>query len=310
MKKRPVIMDCDPGTDDAMALLMINAAPELELIAVTTVAGNLNREITAMNALKIVSYFKMGVPVSAGAYPMMKKFEPLDISIMGASGMGKAQLPDPEESLDKLSSVELLHQKIRESAGEAEILATGPLTNLALLFIQYPEIRGMIRRIVIMGGAVEGGNLTPKAEFNIYTDAEAAKIVFQSGVPIIMAGLDVSYKTPVFKEDMALITLGKGKAARFMGDIMFYPGDEKHPFPEDGIFIYDALAAAAIIDPTCMEIQEMYVDVETKGELTYGETVCDVHGYLNKTANTGVAVRCDKAKFLRRLRDTVAFYDR
>jgi inosine-uridine nucleoside N-ribohydrolase len=308
MLKIPVVIDCDPGTDDALAILMVAAAKNIEIKAITTVAGNLNKSMTSYNARKIADYFNIKVPIGEGSYPIMKKFEPLDISICGESGLGDAILPEPTKEIDKRTSVQILYQCALEAKGDLQILASGPLTNIALLISEYPDIRPLIKKIVLMGGAVDGGNITPKAEFNIYTDAEAAKIVFQSGIPLTMVGLEVCYQTPVFKEELGRLVEKGEKASDFIAGIMYYPGNETRPFPEEGLFIYDALAAAVLIDPTIMEANSYYVDVETKGELTYGQTVVDVHNYLNQKPNTLVAERIDKIKYLNMLKDTITFF--
>lgn len=308
MQKTPIVMDCDPGTDDALAMLMVAAAENIELKAITTVAGNLNKSMTSYNARKITDYFGINVPIGEGAYPLMKKFEPLDVSINGVSGLGDAVLPEPIREIDQRPSVQILYEEAVKAKGELQILATGPLTNVALLISEYPECRKLIKRIVLMGGAVSGGNLTPKAEFNIYTDAEAAKIVFQSGIPITMIGLEVCYATPVYKEDLRKLLENGGKTSEFIAGIMYYPGNEQKPFPEEGLFIYDALAAVAIIDPEAVKAENYYVDVETRGEITYGQTVVDVNHYLNQKPNTLVAFECDKNKFLKMIQNTITYF--
>jgi pyrimidine-specific ribonucleoside hydrolase len=161
-----------------------------------------------------------------------------------------------------------------------------------------------------MGGAVSGGNITPKAEFNIYTDAEAAKIVFQSQIPITMIGLEVCYATPVYKEDLSKLLDKGGKAADFIAGIMYYPGSKSKPFPEEGLFIYDALAAVAIIDPEAVKTEAYYVDVETRGEITYGQTVVDTNHYLKQEPNTLVAYECDKNKFLSMIQNSIDYFQR
>lgn len=308
MTKIPVIIDCDPGTDDALAILMVAAAKNIELKAITTVAGNLNKSMTSYNARKIADYFHINVPISEGAYPIMKKYEPLDVSICGVSGLGDAVLPEPKVLIDKRTSVQLLYQCALEAKGELQILATGPLTNLALLLSEYPDARSLIKKIVLMGGAVDGGNLTPKAEFNIYTDAEAAKIVFQSGIPITMVGLEVCYDTPIYKEELRKLLARPGKVIDFIAGILYYPGNETRPFPEEGLFIYDALAAAALINPEIAKVNAYYVDVETKGEITYGQTVVDIHNYLNQKPNTLVVEQIDKLKYLTMVEETIQFF--
>lgn len=310
MIKTPVVMDCDPGTDDALALLMAAAAENIDLRAITTVAGNLNKSMTSYNARQIADYFGIDVPVGEGAYPLMKTFEPLDISICGESGLGEVVLPEPLREADKRTSVRILYEEAVRAEGSLVILATGPLTNIALLIIEYPEVKRLINRIVLMGGSVIGGNHTPKAEFNIYTDAEAAKIVFKSGIPLTMVGLEVCYGTPVYKEDLDSLLKNSGKASDFIAGILYYPGSESRPFPREGLFIYDALAAVAIIAPEAIESKAYYVDVETKGELTYGQTVVDTENYLNKEPNTLVALRCDKQKFLKLIEETILYFQK
>ena len=305
MKRIPIVMDCDPGTDDALAMLMVHGAENIDLRAITTVAGNLNRETTAQNALNIAEYFDIPAPVAKGSYPIMKKFEALDTSIMGAGGLGNAVLPKAQREFSPYNSIELLHREIQKAPGEIVILATGPLTNVALLLSVYLEDRELIKEIVIMGGAVYHGNHTPRTEFNIYTDAEAAKIVFQSGIPIKMIGTDVTYRTSVTKSDLDSLLAGGKRISRFIGDLMFYPGSEQHPFPEEGIYIWDGLAAAALICPECMEWKHVFVDVETRGLLTYGETVADMNNYLKQPPNVHIAFRCNKDIFIGIIRKTI-----
>jgi pyrimidine-specific ribonucleoside hydrolase len=306
MKK--IVIDCDPGTDDALAILMAAAAENIEIKAITAVAGNLNKTITFYNARRIAEYFGLKVPVGEGAYPIMKVFEPLDVTINGVSGLGDAIIPEPVRPVDERTSVQILYEEAVKAEGELQILATGPLTNIALLITEHPEVRKLIQRIVLMGGAVTGGNITPKAEFNIYTDAEAAKIVFRSGIPLTMIGLEICYDTPVYKQDLDELLKKGGKAADFIAGITYYPGSEARPFPKEGLYIYDALAAAAIIDPEAIEAKPYYVDVETRGEITYGQTVVDTENYLKQPPNTLVALHCDKNKFLDMVRKAIDYF--
>lgn len=296
-KRRPVVVDCDPGTDDALAILMVAAAPELELTAVTTVAGNVSAEQTAANALALAEWRGLRVPVTAGASPLMRPHEPLDPTIMGTGGLGEARLPRPEGALDPRSSAELLYDRACEHAGELEVLAIGPLTNLALVLMEHPDARELLRRVVVMGGSVNGGNTTPVAEFNVHTDAEAARVVFRSGVPLTMVGLDVCYQNRLRGEDFARLADGHGELGRFVGDLFFWPGDESRPFPERGVPVFDALAATALIDEGCVETERLHVDVETAGELTYGETVVDERGVLGLPPNVDVVRSCDRGRF-------------
>ena len=310
MIKKPIIIDCDPGTDDAVAILIAAAAENIDIKAITTISGNLDKSITTYNARKIASCFGINVPIGEGGYPLMKEFEPLDVSVFGESGLGDAVLPEPAIDIDPRTPVQIMYNEAVKADGKLEILAIGPLTNIALLIREYPQVRNLISRIVLMGGAINGGNITPKAEFNIYTDAEAAKIVFSSAIPITMVGLDVCYDTPVFKQELEYVLEEGGKAAEFISGAMYYSGSNARPFPREGLFIYDALAALAIIDPKAVQAKEYYVDVETKGEISYGQTVVDTENYLKKEPNALVALHCDKHKFLRMIKKTVGFFNK
>lgn len=308
MNRIPLVIDCDPGTDDALAILMICAAKNLEVKALTTVAGNLNIAKTTGNALKISDFFRLDLEIAAGAYPLMKKFEPCDVSIQGEGGLGDAVLPETSLNPSSISAVDLLYQKAMEPGEKLHILATGPLSNIALLLCTYPDVRERIACITLMGGAISGGNATPCSEFNIYTDPDAAKIVFQSGVPITMIGLDVSYKTPIYEKELEKFVQIPGRASEFTGRLMGYPPPPEKSIPAEGIVMFDALAAAAVINPSVMEYRHCYVDVETRGEFTTGKTVVDINGLLKKSPNTQVAVGCDRMKFLQMLEDTLRYY--
>lgn len=301
----PVVMDCDPGTDDALALLMMFAAPNIEMRAVTTVAGNQNIEKNTANALKISDYFSLNTIVAQGSYPMMKHFEAAPEWINGASGLGSAYLPDTDKKAVPESAVEVLYCEAAACKGELRILATGPLTNLALLLCAHPDVKQLIRHITLMGGACDGGNASPCAEFNIYTDPEAAKIVFTSGIPITMIGLDVCYKTPLYDKELGELYAMHSKASDFVCGLMSYP---EKPVDEKGIVMFDALAAAALIDPSVVRGSQAFVDVETKGEFTSGKTLVDMKNYWNRPQNTLVGFDSDREKFWSLIKKTVEYY--
>jgi inosine-uridine nucleoside N-ribohydrolase len=298
VSKRPVIVDCDPGNDDALAILMVAAAPNIKLVALSTVAGNLPPSRTAKNALLLADWLGLKVPVTSGSYPLLRKYKPLDPSIMGAAGLGSSHLPESSRQLDPRTSVELLYDYAKTYAGELEILATGPLSNIALLLMEHPDACKLIRQIVFMGGSIDGGNTSPVAEFNIHEDAEAARIVFHSGIPLTMVGLDVCYKNRMKAEDFRLLMKEGGRIGNFVGELFFYPGTIDKPFPSYGIPVFDSLAAAVIIDSDCATYKFLHVDIETTGEFTYGETVVDIKNRLGLDANTNVVMSCDRKRYL------------
>ncbi|MBK0367218.1 pyrimidine-specific ribonucleoside hydrolase RihA [Salmonella enterica] len=194
----PIIIDCDPGHDDAIALVLALASPELEVKAITSSAGNQTPEKTLHNVLRMLTLLKRpDIPVAGGAVkPLMRELIIAD-NVHGESGLDGPALPEPSFAPQSGTAVELMAKTLRESAQPVTIVSTGPQTNVALLLNSHPELHTKIARIVIMGGAMALGNWTPAAEFNIYVDPEAAEIVFQSGIPVVMAGLDVTHKAQI-----------------------------------------------------------------------------------------------------------------
>ncbi|HBL8930507.1 TPA: nucleoside hydrolase, partial [Enterobacter hormaechei] len=192
---QPIILDCDPGHDDAIALVLALASPELDVKAITSSAGNQTPDKTLRNVLRMLTLLKRtDIPVAGGAVkPLMRELIIAD-NVHGESGLDGPALPEPDFAPQNCTAVELMAKVLRESAEPVTLVATGPQTNVALLLNSHPELHSNIARIVIMGGAMGLGNWTPAAEFNIFVDPEAAEIVFQSGLPIVMAGLDVTHR--------------------------------------------------------------------------------------------------------------------
>ena len=200
---QPIILDCDPGHDDAIALVLALASPELDVKAVTSSAGNQTPEKTLRNVLRMLTLLKRtDIPVAGGAVkPLMRELIIAD-NVHGESGLDGPTLPEPVFAPQNCTAVELMAKVLRESAEPVTLVATGPQTNVALLLNSHPELHGKIARIVMMGGAMGLGNWTPAAEFNIFVDPEAAEIVFQSGLPVVMAGLDVTHRAQIMADDI------------------------------------------------------------------------------------------------------------
>lgn len=303
---RKVLMDADSGNDDALALMMLAAQPDIDLVALTTVAGNVPADVTARNALDLVAYLGLDIPVAQGSVPLLAPYECLSASLMGPRGLGAAELPHAEGRLSELPSTELIWQMLCRYLHELEILATGPLTNLALLIRLHPEASRLIKRLVLMGGSRFGGNTSPAAEFNIHTDPEAAHIVFASGAPLSMVGLEVGYDHRLRREDFARLAVCAPRIGAFAGQLFFYPGTPEHTLSERGWPVFDSLAAAVLIDPQCAQTAEWFVDVETKGALTYGETVIDEKGRLKQKPQTKVVLGYPHDRYLELLAQSLA----
>lgn len=297
----PIILDCDPGHDDAIALILALASPELELKAVTTSAGNQTPDKTLRNALRILTLLQRSdIPVAGGAVkPLMRELIIAD-NVHGESGLDGPDLPEPNFAPQKCNAVELIAQTLRASQQPVTVVATGPLTNIALLLTSHPELHAKISRIVIMGGAAMLGNWTPAAEFNIYVDPEAAEIVFQSGLPIVMAGLDVTHRAQIMSEDIERFRHLGNPVADVVADLldffMEYHKQEKWGF--QGAPLHDPCTIAWLIKPEIFTCVDRWVGVETQGKYTQGMTVVDYYSLTANQPNTTVMMDVDRQAFV------------
>ena len=270
-----VIIDTDPGVDDALALLLAMRSPELKIEAITPVAGNVPLELTLPNALRLVEIAgRTDIPVAAGARaPLMRRLVTATYA-HGENGLGGAVFPDPTIKPVAEPAAEYIRRIVRKFPHEVTLITLGPLTNIATALNGDPELASLIRGVTMMGGSLSGGNITPAAEFNMYVDPEAARIVFQSGVPITMVGLDVTRKTSLTEDHVRTLEAAQNpvsQAAAKIGRNAINHNRERGFLV--GPNMHDSLAVAAFLDPTILKWQEYYVDVETTGELTAGETL-------------------------------------
>lgn len=297
----PIILDCDPGHDDTIALILALASPELELKAVTTSAGNQTPDKTLRNALRILTLLQRSdIPVAGGAVkPLMRELIIAD-NVHGESGLDGPDLPEPNFAPQTCNAVELIAQTLRASQQPVTVVATGPLTNIALLLTSHPELHAKISRIVIMGGAAMLGNWTPAAEFNIYVDPEAAEIVFQSGLPIVMAGLDVTHRAQIMSEDIERFRHLGNPVADVVADLldffMEYHKQEKWGF--QGAPLHDPCTIAWLIKPEIFTCVDRWVGVETQGKYTQGMTVVDYYSLTANQPNTTVMMDVDRQAFV------------
>ena len=270
-----VIIDTDPGVDDALALLLAMRSPELSIEAITVVAGNVPLELGLPNALRMAEISRrMEIPVAAGATaPLVRRLVTATYA-HGENGLGGAVFPDPTLKPVAEPAADLIQGIVRKYPGEVTLLTIGPLTNIATALHADPELAGKVRSLVMMGGSLSGGNITPAAEFNIYVDPEAARIVFQSGIPLTMVGLDVTRKTTLTDEHVRVLEAAPDPVSQAAAKIARKAIEHNR---ERGFIVgpnmHDSLAVAGFLDPSLLTLREYYVDVETAGELTAGETV-------------------------------------
>jgi inosine-uridine nucleoside N-ribohydrolase len=270
-----VIIDTDPGVDDAFALLLAMRSPELQIEGITAVAGNVPLELTLPNALRMVEIAgRAEIPVAAGAKaPLVRRLVTAAYA-HGENGLGGAVFPEPKMKPVSEPAAELIRATIRKHPGELTLITVGPLTNVATALNMDSELATLVRGLVMMGGSLSGGNITPAAEFNVYVDPEAARIVFQSGIPITMVGLDVTRKTSLNDEHVRVLESAQNPVSQAAANIARHAIDHNR---ERGFLVgpnmHDSLAVAALLDPSLLKWKEYYVDVETSGELTAGETL-------------------------------------
>src|SRR3954453_21323904 len=292
----PVIIDCDPGHDDAMALLLALASPELELSAVTTVAGNQTLEKGTANATPILAVVNSTGPVAAGAdRPLIHQANTAS-DVHGETGLDGPDLPPPSRAPEPVHAVELIAQRLRERPHT--LIPVGPLTNIALLLALYPDLKDRIDRIVLMGGAIGLGNVTPSAEFNLWVDPEAAHRVFTSGVDVTMVGLDVTHRA-MLSAAKADALREHGKAGAVVADLhAFYRRFHLDVYGHDDTPVHDALAVASVIDSNLLITEPLAVTIDITQGPCRGRTVVDRLRRTGFTANARVAVDVDAAGFI------------
>lgn len=309
MKKIPVILDGDPGHDDAIGWLLALAAPELEVLAVTSVHGNVNLKNTTFNARRLLTLFgRTDIPCAQGAArPFIG--EPMNApTIHGESGLDGPELPEPRCQLCGLSAAELIAKVAAEHDEPITLIPTGPLTNIAIFLNSYPELKSKIARISLMGGGILSGNWTPAAEFNILVDPEAAKTVFESGIPIIMSPLDVTEKALVFPEDFQRIRAVGNPVSAIVADWLEFFYKFHRSIGYEGAPLHDPCAVAALIYPELFEKKDMYVQVETGGTYCRGKTIGDLYNRLGKEPNATVIMNVDRSAFVDKLVKACEFY--
>jgi pyrimidine-specific ribonucleoside hydrolase len=308
MKKIPVIIDCDPGHDDALMLMLAFGSGLFDVKAVTTSAGNQTQEKTLNNTLKILSLIGAHVPVYRGCEKPLFRNLMVDESVHGEKGLHGIESDAAGFNPEPLSAVEGIASILAGSEEKITIVPTGPLTNIATFLLAFPHLKDRIERISLMGGGIFRGNMTPLAEFNIYVDPEAAAIVFASGIPIVMCGLDVTHKAVVFQEDIDLFRAIGNKTGVAAANILeFYSRfyRENRTELDGGAALHDPCAIAWLMNPAMFKTKSCFVAVETKGELTSGATVVDFYNVLNRAPNAVVAYDINREEYIKMLEDAI-----
>ncbi len=309
---RPIIIDCDPGHDDAIALILACASPELDIKAVTTSAGNQTPKKTLNNALRILTMLgRSDIPVAGGALkPLVRELVIAD-NVHGETGLDGPVLSEPSFEPVKEHAIELMARVIRESDKKVTLVPTGPLTNIALLLATHLDLKDKIERIVLMGGGAETGNWSPAAEFNIYVDPQAADVVFSSGVPITMCGLDVTHRAQIMDEDIERIRSIGNPVSEVVSELldffMIYHKDPKWGL--EGAPLHDVCTIAWLLNPKLFTEKECWVGIETEGKYTQGMTVVDRYHLSGRSANATVLFDVNRKGFVELLEKGLRFYN-
>jgi purine nucleosidase len=313
---KKIIFDTDPGTDDAMALMLALHSPELDVRAITVVPGNVIASQGLENALRMVSLAnRCDIPVAAGAqHPLFQKLITAEFW-HGRNGLANIELPPSKCKVDARFGPDLIVEMVHAAPHQITLVPVGPLTNIALAVLKDPSIVPLVKEVVLMGGSISGGNVNAAAEANINNDPEAAQVVFQAGWPLTMVGLDVGDKTLLSQKYLDQLASTHGPVNDFIYRVAKFLVDLSAKYGFSGTPMYDPLAVGVAIDSTLVEAPEMHVDVETRGEFTRGETVANRRGVIERNVlhgdryviegldqvspNAKVCVEVDAGRFLR-----------
>ena len=302
MNPKRIIIDTDPGVDDALTFLLALASPEIKLEALTTVHGNTNVDNTTRNALAVLELLNAAdIPVAKGcSLPLLVPLHKSGDAVHGTSGIGNSNLPEPKAKPVDLHAVDYLIERVLAEPNEISIFPIGPLTNIALAIRKEPRFAKAVKELVIMGGSLRaGGNITPAAEFNIHADPHAAHIVFHAGIPITLIPLDVTYKCLLTSVDVERLNQIDSPIARFVRDatavyMEFYKNYEGF----NGCALHDPLTLATIIAPELLTFEDHYVDVDISGGISMGGTLADFMKVAKKPANVKVALNVRGREFV------------
>ncbi len=299
MDKRKIILDCDPGHDDAIAILLAARNPGLDLLGITVVAGNQTLEKTTVNALNVCQYLGIDVPVYKGCgQPMIRDKQVIAADIHGESGLDGPTFDPLTRQVEPQHAVHWMVDTLLQSDGDITVVMTGPMTNLAMAMRLCPDIVPKIKEIVLMGGTYQLGNVTPAAEFNILADGDAAHVVMTCGRDVTLVTLDVTRKVLCLPSVMERMSQVQTRAGKLFIDLMtFFNKTQKQVFGWDGGPLHDPVTIAYLLDPTVLTTRHVFTQIDIRSEQSYGRTNCDFFHYSKKQPNSYLSVDIDVAKF-------------
>ncbi len=310
MERIPIILDTDPGVDDTTAIVMSLASEKLDVKGIVAVAGNVERRYTGDNVRNIVQCCgRQDVPIVLGEEKPMTRELVTASHIHGENGMGSLKLPLSDLPFVNESGVDFIYRTACENPGELRLVTIGPMTDAGMLIKKYPDVTSKLHSIIAMGGAMGVGNVTPAAEYNIYADPEAAKITFDSGIPVILIGLDVTVQTVVTREQNEAFKSIGNPVADLLSNLNTYLMDKESPFNKNGAIMHDPLALSYLLEPSIFEMENYYIDVVCDNGKARGMTLVDKYRLSGKKPNVSVAVKADNKKFIKLLMELLMNYN-
>lgn len=305
--KKHIIIDCDTGIDDAIAIICGHLCKEIDVVAITTVGGNADLEHTYANTLNLVDEIGWNVEVVKGIEKPLARDLITAPHINGKTGLGDVGLRKSTKDICDEDIRDYIYRKAREYDGKLEILLLGPMTNIASTILKYPDIKEKIKGITFMGGSLSGGNISPVAEFNIYVDPEAANIVLKSGIPLTMVGLDVTEQAILAEEDRQNFEKFNNPHSSLTVKLLDFMVDRSRRFGIEGAMIHDGLALASMVLPGLLENHPYYAMVETQGSITSGMVVVDRRKFAKGKENVNIALKVDVDMFKEWIKDLICY---
>ncbi len=304
-----IILDCDPGHDDAVAIILAGQKKYFNVLGITTTSGNQTIEKTSRNALSIVEYLDLDIPVAKGASePLIREVEVCE-AIHGESGLDGFEFKPLKRSFDSRHAINFIIDTLLNSKEKVTLVATGPLTNFALALKLNPSIRNKIDRIILMGGSYQMGNVSPASEFNILCDPEAAFIVVNSKLPIYMITLDVTRKVLCYNSYIEQIAKINNKASHLFVNLMqVFNKNQKEVFGYDGAPLHDPVTIASLIDENLVTFKHVNTEIDLSHGCSYGRTNCDIFDYLKKEKNTYVSIDINVEMFFKIIEEAIKSY--
>ncbi|WMM24611.1 nucleoside hydrolase [Tissierella sp. MB52-C2] len=288
--KRPIIIDCDPGLDDAAALVLAHKVESINVLGLTTIVGNASMENTSRNALNLLDAIGWDIPVAKGASQPLARERKLSNK---RNGLGKLVLQESEKQFYNIEAVDFIYNEATKNNGQLEILSIGPMTNIANTLLKYPDVKNLIKSITFMGGTTGAGNITPWAEFNMYVDPQAADIVFKSSIPLTMVGLDITKKAFLRLEDIEYFSSLNNIHGTLLSNIFLAIHNRECLWGENNIEVHDAVAFITMILPEIIKKKKFNVSIETNNKEALGSILLDYRNMPEEDKNIDVAVDID-----------------